>query len=188
MQLQQRLELREELERITEEQQPPPTLPGTAPIQLPGRFDSRFSKFLLFVYKRILCLNLTTAQKIKVITDTEQEWRERIALARNLEESTGNAIIIFDNVASVANMMYDHNWRNRIASQLFPPGWGRALNVATGGLFANTPKITLSVTQGNRVRQIRRHVSVRRAPEPSDVRSCHVLHRTFLPDTCVCCT
>lgn len=171
VQLQQRLELAVELERIEEEQKPPPVLPGTAPIQLPGRFDSRFWKLLLYVYKRILCLHLSTGKKRQLIADTEGAWRERIAArTREPDSSTGNAIIIFDSVASVANMLHDHNWRNRLASALFPPEWGRAFNIATRGLFARTPKITLQVTNGNHVQHKRRHVSVRRAPEPSDVR------------------
>lgn len=172
MQLQRRLELVEELERIEEEQKPPPVLPGTAPIQLPGRFDSRISKLFLFVYKRILCLHRSTSSKKRVLQESEDACRERIAARiREPDSSTGNAIIIFNSVASVANMMHEHNWRNRFGSMLFPPGWGRAINIATRGLFARTPKIKLQRTRGNRVLDVHRHVSVRRAPEPSDVRS-----------------
>lgn len=171
MQLQQRRELHAELERIEAEQQAPPTLPGTAPIQLPGRFDSWFSRLMLFVYKRVLCLHLSVAKKKQVLEDTDEARRQLVLeKSREPDGTTGSAVIIFDNVASVANMLHEHNWCNRVGSMLFPPGWGRAFNIATRGVFARTPKITLTVTQGNRMQSVRRHVSVRRAPEPSDVR------------------
>eukprot|EP00892_Ulva_mutabilis_P004598 jgi/Ulvmu1/250/UM001_0254.1 len=170
LQLQSRRELHAELERIEAEQEPPPTLPGTAPIQLAGRFDSRFSRLMLFIYKRILCWHLPLRRRKQGLENTDDDQQELVLRrSRQPDSGTGNAIIIFDNVASVANMMHEHNWRNRVGSMLFPPGWGRALNVATRGAFARTPKITLTKTQENRVQTTRRHVSVRRAPEPSDI-------------------
>jgi hypothetical protein len=135
-----------------------------------GHFAKFPGSWALWAYKRYLCLwnsvDATMEQLDKRVEKLDDEIEE---LGKQPDESTGNAIIVFNWATDAANMLYDHNMRNAAANLFVPPGLGRSLNVLTRGMFARTPKVALTRVENGKRTTLHRHVSVARAPEPSDL-------------------
>ena len=135
-----------------------------------GRFSSFPATWYLWLYKRYLCQHRSVDDAIKQLELQYEALSQEVAdLSKQEHQSTGNAIIIFNWVPDAANMLYDHNLRNTPANLFVPSFIGRSSNIVTKGKFAKTPKMRLPPPVGDGQQgESHRHVSVTRAPEPSD--------------------
>lgn len=140
-------------------------------IAIQGRFSSFPATWFLWLYKRYLCGHRSVDATLKQLELRYEALSQEVDNLSNQEhKSTGNAVIIFNWVPDAANMLYDHNLRN-IPANLFVPSFiGRSFNIVTKGRFSKTHRMRLTPSDGDDAQQgvKHRHVSVTRAPEPSD--------------------
>lgn len=104
-----------ELERVKQEcdSSDIDPLPG---ITIQRRFDSFPASWFFWFYKRWLCWHKSVDNTIKDLEERDERLNEEInKLSKMPDESTGNAVIVFNWVHNAANMLYDHNLRNRCA-------------------------------------------------------------------------
>lgn len=165
------LELLKELRKLKSESDDLAVEPGLA---IQGRFSSFPGTWYLWLYKRYLCWHNSVDAKIAQLDHLYDSLSKEVeALSNQEHQSTGNAVIIFNWVPDAANMLYDHNLRNGLANLFVPPFIGRSFNIATRGKFAQTYRMVLAPRAGDgqddgQGQVTHRHVSVTRAPEPSD--------------------
>lgn len=99
-----------ELERVKQECDDL-NVPG---ITIQRRFSSWPASWFFWMYKRWLCWHLSVDDTIKALEARDEKLSAEImSLSKMPDETTGNAIIVFNWVHSAANMLYDHNLRNR---------------------------------------------------------------------------
>jgi hypothetical protein len=102
-----------ELERVQQECNMPGTTISSG-ITIQRRFASFPWSAFFWLYKRWLCWHKSVDDTIKALeARDEQLAREIKELSLKPDEPTGNAIIVFDWVHNAANMLHDHNQRNR---------------------------------------------------------------------------
>lgn len=162
------LELLKELRKLKSESDDLAVEPGIA---IQGRFSSFPGNYYLWLYKRYLCGTKSTDDSIAHLEHRYEALSNEVEqLSSQEHQSTGNAVIIFNFVPDAANMLYDHNLRNVWANWFVPPFIGRSFNIATKGRFSKTHRMVLkpSADVGQVNAPEHRHVSVTRAPEPSD--------------------
>jgi hypothetical protein len=136
-------------------------------MSIPGRFATFPANYYLWLYKLYLCGPKTVDDTITQLELKFEDLSQEVeALSSREHQSTGNAVIIFNYVADAANMLYDHNLRNVPANLFVPSFIGRSFNIATKGRLAKTNRMILKEAAADRYTH--RHVTVTRAPEPSD--------------------
>jgi hypothetical protein len=100
-----------ELERVKQECDVPDNM--SSGITIRRRFVSFPGTWLVWFYKRWLCWHMSVDDTIKALEARDEKLAKEIKeLSLNPDESTGNAIIVFNWVHNAANMLYDHNLRN----------------------------------------------------------------------------
>lgn len=161
------LETLKELRKLKSESDAMAVEPGLA---IQGRFSSFPANWYLWLYKRYLCGARTVDDSVTQLELQYEELSREVEVLSNQEhQSTGNAVIVFNWVSDAANMLYDHNLRNTPANLFVPSFIGRSFNIVTKGRFAKTHRMLLTPSVGDGQKTFtHRHVTVTRAPEPSD--------------------
>ena len=112
-QIQQARDLLKELRYLQQETQRSGADTGTG-VAIQGRFAKFPHSLYVALYKRYLCgLRSVDATLEALEARCEQLAGEVEELSRQPDEATGSAVIVFNWVQDAANMLHDHNLRNR---------------------------------------------------------------------------
>lgn len=104
-----------ELERVKQESEDV-DIGGGMTVQ--SRFSSAPASWFFWMYKRWLCWHMSVDDTIKALEARDVKLSQEITKLSELpDQTTGNAIIVFNWVHNAANMLYDHNLRNRCSLQ-----------------------------------------------------------------------
>ena len=100
-----------ELERVKQESEDVDMGGG---VMMKSRFSSFPASWFFWLYKRWLCWHMSVDDTIKALEERDEKLSQEITQLSTLpDQATGNAIIVFNWVHNAANMLYDHNLRNR---------------------------------------------------------------------------
>jgi hypothetical protein len=103
-----------ELQRVKQENDDVGEIDMGNGVKLQRRFSAFPASIFFWFYKRWLCWHMSVDSTIEALEKRDEKLGGEIMdLSKKPDATTGNAIIVFNWVHNAANMLYDHNLRNR---------------------------------------------------------------------------